>query len=1020
MDIDRTRQTFIFNFINARGTFHVPSVAASWCLIAALASSCSGKPKPPADEVEKTVEQKPVEDLRFPGERHFESLQQLTFGGENAEAYFNADATEIVFQSTRGEFECDQIFRMDADGKNPRLVSTGMGRTTCGYIFPDQPKILYSSSHATLKTCPPKPDYSRGYVWPLLPDFDIYVAGPNGENPTALAPHPGYDAEGVVAPTGDGIVFTSTRSGDIDIWFMRPDGTGLKQLTTEVGYDGGAFFSLDGQKIVYRANHPDTDAELQDYKALLADDLVRPSVMDLWVMDRDGSNKRKILSNGAANFAPYFHPDGERIIFASNMDDDGGRNFDLYMINVDGTGLERITFAPSFDAFPMFSHDGTKLIFASNRFGEEEGETNVFIAEWADEAAPGVESELTGDALLESSEWAETAKTLSAPRMKGRGLGSEELAAAAEQIAARFAEAGLKPAGDDGFFQTFPAATSKTLENATLAVGDREAELDEEFHPFPFSSSGSATGDAVFVGYGITSAEHDYDDYAGVDADGKIAVAFRFEPGRSNEASKFDGTTPTRVSDLRFKGINARHHGASALLVVNPPPEEDEKDVTYAFDGTPSGVGIPTVHLTWAGAARLFGEEPLRSAYEAIEKSEKPASKALGTTVDLEVKIDAVETSVANVVGKLEGKESARAIVIGAHYDHLGLGGEGSLAPESKEPHLGADDNASGVASIVELAEALAAVDHQTDIYFVAFTGEESGLLGSHWFVEHPPLATEKIEAMLNFDMVGRLEDGNLTIFGTGTGKGLIDVIRRAQVGLPLDLSLSSDGYGPSDQMAFYARKIPVLHFFTGTHEDYHRPSDTADKLNPEGATTVNTMALRVAHELASRDRPLPYIAVASPSAGDSGGDGKRGYGPYFGSIPAFGGPTDIKGVKLNGARSGSPADEAGIEKGDVIVKFGEYDVTTLKDYAFALRQHQPGDEVQIVVNRDGTTVTLKATLQEKSDDGSESKSPHGHGTSPHGKSPHGHGTSPHGESPHHHGNGEPETRPTSQPERSE
>lgn len=969
--------------------------AATSCVIALLGSSCSG---PAKTETVKTVEKTNGTDLRFPGEKHFANLRQLTFGGENAEAYFNADGTEIIFQTTRDGFQCDQIFRMDADGANQRLVSTGEGRTTCSYIFPDQPKILYSSSHATMKTCPPKPDHSRGYVWPLLPDFDIYVAGPNGENPTALAAHEGYDAEAVVAPTGDGIVWTSTRSGDIDIWFMNPDGTGIKQLTNEVGYDGGPFFSLDGQKIVYRANHPTDPAKLKDYKDLLADDLVRPSVMDLRTMKRDGSDKKTILSNGAANFAPYWHPDGKRIIFASNLDDPGGRNFDLYMIDEDGSNLRRITFNPSFDAFPMFSHDGKHVIFASNRHGSQEGETNVFVAEWTDDVDAGVEGGLEGDSVFQADTWKSFVAELAAPELKGRGLGSPELEKAGEMIAARFEKAGLEPAGDNGtFLQRFGAATKKTVQEAKLSVGKKSAKLDEEFQPFPFSSSGEVEGDAVFVGFGITSPQHEYDDYAGVDIEGKVAVAFRFEPQRHDEKSKFSGKKPTRESDLRFKGINARHRGAAALVIVNPPPAEGEKDVMYAFEGAPSDVGIPVVHLTWAAAQKMFDMKKLGRAYGMIESSGKPSSTELGTKIALTATIDAVNADVTNVVGVLRGKNSDRAIVLGAHYDHLGHGGEGSLSEGSTEAHLGADDNASGVAAVVELAEALNALEHETDIYFVAFTGEESGLLGSHWFVEHPPVPQEKIEAMLNFDMVGRLRNGQLTVLGTGTAKGLIEVVRRAQLGLPLDLQTSPDGYGPSDQMAFYARKIPVLHFFTGAHEDYHRPSDTADKVNAEGAATIGTFALRIAHELANAEAGKPYVAVQSDQAGDSGGDGQRGYGVYFGSIPAFGGEAE-KGVKLSGARDGSPAAKAGIKQGDVIVKFGEYDVTTLKDYAFALRQHKPGDTVKVVVMRDGKEVTVQAKLEKKDESAPEGKSPHGHG-----KSPHGHGNSPHGESPHGH-----------------
>ena len=317
-----------------------------------------------------------------PEEPRLANIRQLTFGGENAEAYFSADGRRLIFQATRpGGWGCDQIYTMDVDGGNERLVSTGKGRTTCGYFFPAGDKILYSSTHLADSACPPKPDYSRGYVWPLE-DHDIFIADADGSNVRRLTDTPGYDAEATISPDGRKIVFTSIRDGDLDIYVMDADGSNVRRLTHEEGYDGGAFFSADGTKIVYRAYHPEDPEELADYRALLRDGLIRPGKLDIWVMDADGSNKRRITNNGAANFAPFFHPNGKQIIFSSNMHDPSGRNFDLYLIGIDGTGLERVTVSPDFDGFPMFSPDGTKLVFASNRNAKVKGETNIFIADW--------------------------------------------------------------------------------------------------------------------------------------------------------------------------------------------------------------------------------------------------------------------------------------------------------------------------------------------------------------------------------------------------------------------------------------------------------------------------------------------------------------------------------------------------------------------------------------------------------------------------------------------------------------
>ncbi len=324
-----------------------------------------------------------------PAEPHLANLRKLTHGGENAEAYFSADGTQLIFQAHRpGVTQCDQIFTMGVDGRNVRMVSTGKGRTTCSYFFPSGDRILYSSTHRVDEACPPPPDYSKGYVWALYP-YDIFVAKPDGSDLQPLTDSPGYDAEATMSTDGSRIVFTSDRDGDLEIYSMKPDGSDLRRLTHEPGYDGGPFFSADGTKIVYRAYHPETPEALADYQALLKEHLIRPTVLEIYVMDADGSNKRQLTHAGAASFAPYFFPDGKRIIFSSNMHDPEGRNFDLYIINVDGTGLERVTQHPDFDGFPMFSPDGKELVFASNRGAEQPGFTNVFIADWVDGPSSG-------------------------------------------------------------------------------------------------------------------------------------------------------------------------------------------------------------------------------------------------------------------------------------------------------------------------------------------------------------------------------------------------------------------------------------------------------------------------------------------------------------------------------------------------------------------------------------------------------------------------------------------------------
>jgi TolB protein len=322
-----------------------------------------------------------VTDLALPQEKHLRNVKQLTFGGENAEAYFSADGKNLIFQSTRDGRECDQIYTMNIDGSDVRLVSTGDGRTTCSYFFPNGKRILYSSTHLGAKQCPPKPDFSKGYVWAVYDTFDIFTANPDGSNLKQLTRAPGYDAETTISRDGK-LAFTSKRDGDLDIYTMDSNGKNVKRLTNELGYDGGPFWSYDGKQIVYRAYHPQTEKEKADYIALLKQNLIRPTTLEIMSMNADGSNKRQVTRLNKASFAPYFFPDGKRIIFASNYADPKGRDFDLYMIRTDGTGLERVTFNDTFDGFPMFSPNGKKLVFASNRNGKVQGETNIFIADW--------------------------------------------------------------------------------------------------------------------------------------------------------------------------------------------------------------------------------------------------------------------------------------------------------------------------------------------------------------------------------------------------------------------------------------------------------------------------------------------------------------------------------------------------------------------------------------------------------------------------------------------------------------
>lgn len=349
----------------------------SLCAVLSLSACEQPRPSSAAKEGVQTLE------------HHLANVRQLTNGGENAEAYFSGDSKQLIYQShtPQSELRCDQIFIMNIDGSGKHRVSTGKGRTTCAYFFPDGSRIIYASTHGGGPDCPPEPDRSTGYFWPIYSTYDVYSAKPDGSDLKQLTETKGYDAEGTISPDGKKIVFTSVRDGDLDLYVMNADGSDQTRLTNTLGYDGGAFFSSDGSMICFRASRPKGEEAEKKYKELLARDLVKPTALEIFVMNADGSNIRQVTRNGAANFCPFFDPSGKKLIFASNLSDPKGRSrnaFDIYRINLDGSGEERITFHPEFDAFPMFSPDGKKLVWGSNRYGAKAGDTNVFIADWVE------------------------------------------------------------------------------------------------------------------------------------------------------------------------------------------------------------------------------------------------------------------------------------------------------------------------------------------------------------------------------------------------------------------------------------------------------------------------------------------------------------------------------------------------------------------------------------------------------------------------------------------------------------
>jgi hypothetical protein len=555
---------------------------------------------------------------------------------------------------------------------------------------------------------------------------------------------------------------------------------------------------------------------------------------------------------------------------------------------------------------------------------------------------------------------------LAAPVLEGRYTGSEGAKVAAQFVADRFRALGLQPAGDGGtFFQHFSfiarahpgPANALTFE---LPGGERVARPDEEFRPLPFSTSGSATGEVVFAGYGIRAPDLAYDDYAGLDVKGKVVLVLRFSPEGDDPASKFQ---PHMA--LRRKAAEARELGAAALLVATGPVGgQDSAPVKISFDATFADSGLPVLGISTPLAEALFAGHgfSLAELQQRMNERKEPASRPLGVQARLTADVRQERADALNVLAVLPGRDPALAkqiVVVGAHYDHLGYGGEGSgsLEPSVHAVHPGADDNASGTAGMLEIARRMAAAPPARTVLFAAFSGEEEGLLGSAHFVQHPTVPRGDIAAMVNLDMIGRAKAGPaLTIGGYGTAAQWPGLVEKLNANHHLKLSTSKGGFGASDHSSFYAADIPVLFLFTGAHADYHKPSDTADRLDYPRMSEVVGFAADLARRLADLPERPTFQKVA-----DEGGGERRAFKVRTGVIPEFG--YDGPGLKLSGVSGGSPADKAGLKAGDVVVRFGTREIRNIYDYMYALGDHTAGETVVLVVRRGGETLELPVTL---------------------------------------------------------
>ncbi len=584
-------------------------------------------------------------------------------------------------------------------------------------------------------------------------------------------------------------------------------------------------------------------------------------------------------------------------------------------------------------------------------------------------------------ATADSQKYLADIKTLTAPEMEGRGDGTKGLTRAEKVIVERYKELGLEPAGAKGYLQAFSVAIGKKLKSGNkfveskrgLSQLDRSLRLGEDYVPLSFSASGTTRGEVAFAGYGITAPEFSYDSYDGLDVKRKIVLVLRGEPlaltGRAHSGH-------TRHAELVTKAINAKNHGAVGMIVVNGATSKGEEDLLVPFGDLegPEDVGIQCVQAkrkieeNWFPTGRASIADLQHELDTAAESGTLPVRKATKSevTATLDVRIETIRATVNNVLAYLPGKTD-EYVIVGAHYDHLGRGGSHSLAPsQTGTIHPGADDNASGTAGVLELARIFAAHrgELKRGILFANFAGEELGLLGSAAWVNAPTKPLHKAAAMLNMDMIGRIKDGRVFVGGVGTGTTLKSALDEAKSGTKFAIEPSESGYSSSDHTSFVAKKIPVLFFFSGLHSDYHKPSDTWEKIDADAAAQLLDLIGRVDVKLAEAAERPAFVAVAENPHAAGGVSSGGGYGPYFGSVPDFGENKD--GVKFSDVRPGSPAAKAGLKAGDVLTQFGDKAIHNLYDFTDALRRSKVGDVVEVTVLRDGKALKASVTLEQR------------------------------------------------------
>ncbi|MEE2674401.1 MAG: M28 family peptidase [Myxococcota bacterium] len=943
--------------------------------------------------------------------------RQLTFEGRRAgEGYFDRAGKRLVFQSEREPNNpFFQIYLMDLASGRVERASPGIGKTTCGWIHPSDTRLLFSSTHldpasANLQLRELERRESgeqRRYQWDYDSHYDIFSRRlPLGQDrPHRLTSSPGYDAEASWSPDGRQIVFASNRhayspdgalsaslsddesehaepdlSRFIDIYTMDARGGSVRRLTDTAGYDGGPFFSPNGQRIVFRR---------------FSEDHARAEIFS---MRRDGSDVRQLTHLGALSWAPFYHPSGDYLIFSTNVH--GFDDFELYVVRANGSGPPvRVTEQEGFDGLPAFSPDGSEVVFTRK---PPNGRSQLYRAAWDDELArqqlglPSRSFHGAGPLLavptglsnaIEPADLRRLVEDLASDATDGRLTGSAGERIATGYVARVLRSRGLAPAGDDDtYFQEFgfTAGVSLGEQNALGTEDGNGLVVNTDWRPLSFSSLGEVpSAEIVFAGYGIVAPDEDglggVDDYAHLDVGNRWVLVLRYLPEGLDKAGR---RRLNRHSSLRYKARAARDKGARGILFVTGPHSKLRKQlVPLRFDASLAGAGIAAVSLSDAAADALIrkgSRHTLADLQASLDREiQAPGFLLEGPRLGGHIDVRQQRQKARNVLARLPASKpgAAAAVLIGAHIDHLGHGeGTSSLAraEERGAIHRGADDNASGVSALIEIADYLASeqaggrLETVRDVVFAAWSGEELGLLGSSAFAkrELERLGQGRgqdlsggIAAYLNLDMVGRLRD-KLSLMGVDSSPVWRRSIEQRNVPIGLRIQPLAESYLPTDATSFYLRRVPILSAFTGSHEDYHTPRDVPERLDYRSLAKIAQLIASIAGDLAMDEDAPRYVAAKNPAAGLP----RAGMRVYLGTIPDYTNNSTRPGLALSGVAAGGPAERAGLQAGDVVVEVDGRAIENIYDYTYSLEGLKAGVPVSVVVRRAGSRKAVTLT----------------------------------------------------------